>query len=122
MKKAFTILTLLTLTIILSTTFSSCKKDDLENKRTLKQLYKTYKNGEISECQYNGQTVYNAGLNAVDAGSVVYDNDGNEIGNCNYGWGNVDSLCGQLTDCEVIYRIKDNIWGQPAVDKYNLGK
>lgn len=45
-----------------------------------------------------------------------------EIGACNFAWGNVESICGQLTDCEVIYRVKDNIWGKPAVDKYGLGK
>ena len=31
-----------------------------------------------------------------------------------------DSICGQLTECEVGYRVKDNIWGKPAVDKYGL--
>lgn len=100
----------------------SCKKDNIENKQTLDQLYRIYKSGEISECKFNGQTVYSAGLNAGDAGTVIYDKDGKQIGACNYAWGNVDTICNQLTTCEVIYRVNDNIWGQPAVDKYSLGK
>jgi len=122
MKNQIKLFTLLTLILILSIGISSCKKDDFENKQTLKKLYKTYKNGEISECKYNGQTVYSAGLNAYDAGGAVYDKDGKQIGTCNYAWGQPDPICGQLTDCETIYRVKDNIWGQPAVDKYELGK
>lgn len=110
------------LTMILSIGILSCNKNDFENKQTVKKLYKTYKNGEISKCKHNGKTVYSAGLNAYDAGEVVYDKDGDQIGACNFAWGNVDSICGQLTDCEVIYRVKDNIWGKPAVDKYGLGK
>lgn len=110
------------MTVLLSIGIPSCKKDNFENKQTVKQLYNTYKNGEISECKHNGQTVYSAGLNAYDAGGAVYDKDGKQIGSCNFALGNVDSICGQLIDCEVIYRVKDNIWGQPAVDKYGLGK
>ena len=98
--------------------FSSCGKN---NNETLKELYKVYKNGEISECKYNGETVFRAGINAYDAGSVVYDKEGKQIASC-YGWGNDDPICSKLTDCEVIYRVKNNIWGEPAVDKYGLGK
>lgn len=115
-------MTILTMTLMLSIGLSSCKKDDFENKQTLKKLYKTYKNGEITECKHNGETVYGAGLNAYDAGSFVYDKDGKKIGTCNYAFRQVDSICVQVTECEVIYRVKDNIWGQPAVDKYGLGK
>lgn len=117
MKNKTKIFTILILIISLGT--FSCKKDSSAN-GTLKKLYKTYRSGEISECKFNGALVYSAGLNATDAGNQIYDIDGNKIGNCSYGWGNVDSICKQLTDCEVIYRIKDNIWGQPAVDKYGL--
>ena len=98
---------------------NSCKKD--KHEKILKELYKTYENGVISECSYNGETGYSAGLNAYDAGSAVYDEDGNQIGSCNFAWGSVDSICNQLEDCEVVYRIEDNIWGQPAVDKYGIG-
>lgn len=121
MKITINKLILFTLITILLIGISSCKKDDFENKQTLEHLYKTYKNGEIDECKYNGQTVYVAGLNAYDAGSTIFSENGRKIGTCNYGWGPVDSICKQLYDCEVIYRVKGNIWGQPAVDKYGLG-
>lgn len=101
---------------------STSENSGLANGKTLEKLYKAYENGAISECKYNGQTVYSAALNVYDAGSRIYDKEGNAIGSCNYAWGNVDSICSQLMDCEVIYRVKDNIWGQPPVDKYGLGK
>src|SRR5690625_2071687 len=122
MKNHIKIFTLLTMIFILSIGISSCKKDNFENKQTIKELYKTYKNGEISECKHDGQTVYSTGLNAYDAGGAVYNKNGKQIGTCNYAWGQPDPICGQLTECEVIYRVKDNIWGQPAVDKYGLEK
>ena len=100
---------------------TSCKKEKIENHNTLDEMYKIYKDGEIYECQYNGELVYSAGLNAFDAGSVVYDRDGNEIGVCNYAWGQPDEICEELEDCETVYRVENNIWGQPAVDKYGLG-
>ena len=93
-----------------------------ENRDVVKKLYIRYKNGMISKCTYNGQTVYCATLNAYDASSAIYDGKGNEIGRCNYAYNDVDSICRKLTDCEVIYRVKSNIWGDPAVDKYGLNK
>lgn len=122
MKKQIKFLTIFTMTLILSIGFFSCKKDNFENKKTLNKLYKTYKKGEISECKLNGQTVYCAEQNAFDASNEVYDKDGKQVGTCNFAWGKVDYICSQLTDCVTIYRVKDNIWGQPAVDKYGLGK
>ncbi len=115
-------LTVLTWTTMLILGVTCTEKGAFENEKTLKQLYETYKDGQISECKYNGKRVYSACLNAYDAGSVIYDKDGKQIGRCNYAWGKeVDSICKQLTDNEVIYRVKDNIWGLPAVDKYGLG-
>ena len=123
MKKSIQLFSLFTLAMLLFAIVSSCKKDKFKNEQTVKQqLYKTYKNGEISECKYNGQTVYIATLNAYDAGSTIYDKEGKQIGVCNYAWGSVDAICGKTKDCEVIYRVKDNIWGTAAVDKYKIGK
>ncbi len=106
--------------LLLGSTISltSCKKD--ENQTTLNQLYQNYKNGEITECTLNGETVYSGSLNAYDAGTTIYDKDGEVIGSCNYAWNQVDDICNEVTDCEVIYRTSNNIWGQPAVDKYDL--
>ena len=115
MKKTISLFALMIIGCLL--TLTSCKKDKLDNQKTLKELYKTYENGEISKCHKNGKTVYVGRLNAYDAGSSVYDMDGNQIGSCNYAWGKVDPICHELQDCEVIYRVKDNIWGQPEVDK-----
>ncbi len=122
MKDQIKLFTFLTMTLILLIGISSCKKTEFENQETLKELYKIYKNGSISECKYNGQTVYSAGQNAHDVGGAVYDKDGQAIGTCNFAWGKPDTICSQITDCETIYCVKDNIWGQPAIDKYGLGK
>ncbi len=120
MIKQIKLLTTLMMSLMLSIAIISCNKNNFANKKTLQKLYKTYKNGEISECKLKGQTVYSAGLNAYDAGGAVYDKDGNLIGNCNFAWGQVDSICMQVTDCQTIYRVKNNISGKPAVDKYGL--
>ena len=122
MKKTINKFIFLTMISILSFGVSSCDKNSIENKETLKKLYKVYENGKITECKYNGEIVYCGEINAYDAGSVIYNKDGKGIGSCNYAWGNVDDICSQLTDCEVIYRVKKSIWGGVAVDKYGLGK
>jgi len=122
MKNRIKLFTLLTITLIVSIGISSCKKASFEKQQTLKKLYQIYENGSISECKYKGETVYSGGWNAYDAGGAIYDKDGKGIGTCNFAWGKPDTICGQLTDCETVYRVKDNIWRQPAVDKYGLGK
>ena len=110
-----------TLFAVISGFLFSCRSDKAEQYFTLKKLYSTYQNGQISECTLNGQKVYTCIYNAYDDGSVIYNLDGEEIGYCNYAWGAVDSICNELISCEVVYRVKDNIWGQPAVDKYHFG-
>lgn len=121
MKQKINLLCLLTLISIVFISLSSCKKDNFENSKTIRQLYGIYRNGEISECQLNSQTVYCASQNVFDAATLIYDKDGAQIGVCNYAMNNVDSICSQLSDCEVIYRVENSIWGLPAVDKYGLG-
>jgi hypothetical protein len=120
MKKLCNSLLIATFLIII--VLISCKKDKNEAPQVVKDLYATFKNGEIDECSYNGQTVYSAGLNAYDAGSVIYDKNGKIIGNCNYAYGQFDSICGKLQNVVVIYRCKNHITGEPFVDKYGLDK
>ena len=96
---------------------TSCHKD-VPNYKTLKELAKTA--GMISECQLNGETVYDVSLNAYDAGSVIYNSDGEVLGTCNYAWGIPDTICAQLSGCKIIYCVENNIWGEPAVDVYGL--
>jgi len=119
MKQVFPFFTLLMLSCILSLT--SCSKDESINRDTLNELFKIYENGEIIECMQDGNIVYHAGKNAADAGSTIYDYDGNVLGLCNYAWGPVDSMCEVVENCKVIYRVKDNIWGLPAANEYYLG-
>jgi hypothetical protein len=112
----------LTILVLANLLAMGCTKDKETASSTLKILYNMYKSGEIGECQYNGQIVYSAGLNAYDAGTVVYDINGNKIGECNYAWGHPDAICGQIKNCSTIYRCDNNIWGKPFVDKYGLSK
>jgi hypothetical protein len=99
-----------------------CRQAAIDTPAPIKQLYSIYQNGEISVCKYNGELGYSCGLNAYDAGTVVYDKNGKQIGTCNYAFRKVDAMCEKLTDCETVYRVKDNIWKTPAIDKYGLGK
>jgi len=105
---------------LIGISFSCIKNPD--NWSTIKSLHDTYKNGEMSECVLDGEKVYHCALNAYDAGSSIFNAAGDLIGSCNYAWGTPDSICTQLEACEVIYRVKDNIWGLSHVDKYKLGK
>lgn len=99
-----------------------CEKPEIENIQTINKLFEIYQDGEIEKCIYNGEVVYCGGLNAYDAGSSIYDTDGKFIASCNYAWNNVDSICYELKNCETIYRVKNNIWGLPEVNKYKLKK
>lgn len=101
----------------------SCKKENTENRKILNKLYDEYKDGEISICKYNDETIYSAVHNAYHAGSSIFDKNGNLLGTCNYGWGlKADPICKQVTNCKIIYMVKDNIWGQPATNLFKLGQ
>ena len=57
-------------------------------------------------------------MNAYDGGGATYDVKGNMVGS-------YQGFSGQYTgvipeNCTRIYVIKDNIWGFPAVNSYNL--
>ncbi len=108
------------ITVALCAILFACHDDDFPNADTLKVLYKEYKDGGISECTYEGEIVYTAGINAYDAPGIIFNADGEEIGECNYAFNRVDSICYDLQECTTIYMVKDNIWGEDAVDLYGL--
>lgn len=100
----------------------SCEKERSEQAAVLEVLYQTYADGEISECVLEGEKVYTGSQNLVDNPTMVYDQQGNQLAECNYAWGKVDAICEELTNCEVVYRVADHISGNPAVDKYGLAR
>ena len=109
------------LLVVIALLAASCQKESTQT-TTIRNLYQTYKNGSIDECQYQGSTVYCAGLNVYDASALVYDASGKKIATCNYAWGGVDSLCTKLTACKTVYRCHNSITGQPFVDTYGLSR
>ena len=86
----------------------------------LRALHARYKAGSIDQCKHAGKLTYIAGLNAPDAAPSVYDQDGNTMGRCNFAENSVDPICGQLQDCQTVYRCADHITGEPPVDTYGL--
>lgn len=107
---------------VLALTIAGCKKRSTEE-TVVRNLYKLYKNGEISRCYYNGKLVYDCMMNHVDASGEIYDENGNHIATCNFAWGRpTDSVCYQLKNCKTLYRTANSITGQPAVDEYGVGK
>lgn len=79
------------------------------------KLHAQYQNGEIDKCMWKDKATYRCSRNAPDAGSEVYDHQGNRIGRCYYSTRQVDALCEELMDCKTIYRVAKNIWGKPEV-------
>lgn len=99
-----------------------CHKEEQPDISVLKKIYMLYENGEISTCIYKDKIVYKAAFNAYDAGFQLYDSQGNLITDCNVSWGQItEKICDEIISCEVIYRIKNNVWGETAVDTYRLG-
>lgn len=100
----------------------SCKKifkNDKE-KEVLEKLYPDYSEGEILRCSANGKNYYEASLNVFDAPYIIYDENGNKLGECNYFANQLHSLCKELKSCQTLYRCKNHINGQPAINVYNL--
>jgi len=95
-----------------------CRKDH-NAPPIVKLLHSQCANCEIDECHYNGQTIFCTAMMANDAGATLYNSNGEQIGLCNYAWGTVDTLCGQLENCQTLYR-PENAMGLPPADKYGL--
>ena len=108
--------------ILILINFSACKQDNAITKAGIHTIYSNFKNGIILECKLNGQTVYEASENAYDVSTFIFDLQGKKIGECNWAFGKVDSICGQVQNCEIIYRCQNHISGQPFTDKYGLSK
>ena len=87
---------------------------------TLLKLIAEYQDGAVEVCEWNGKTVYSGQINAYDVSSFIYDKTGETIGECNYFAGLISPVCNELNLCDTVWRVKDNIWGQPVVDKYRL--
>jgi hypothetical protein len=84
----------------------------------LKKAYSIYKDGEISECIQDGKTYYTGGINAYDGGGGTFDINGKIVGGCQGFTGKCEGI--MPTNCERIYAVYPNIWGFPAINKYNL--
>ncbi len=115
MKTKLTVILLFT--VVCTIAMSSCKKNNIENYSTLKQLYNQYQYGMITEHKLDGETVYSANTNTTDYATYLYDANGEYIINIGYGSDFDDD---RLTDTEIIYCCENNIWGKPVVDKYGL--
>jgi hypothetical protein len=48
-------------------------------------------------------------------GGGIYDANGKSVASCNYAWSDVEPICEKLENCQAIYRVRNNIWGLPAV-------
>ena len=114
---------ILSLTGFLLFLLMSCKSNSTatqQDNSVLQDLYEVFKEGEISECMLDGEMYYVAAWNAYDAGSEIYDSKGNKVGVCYYSTNQVHDLCDKLVNCEVVYCVENNIWGETPVNKYDL--
>jgi hypothetical protein len=84
----------------------------------LQKAFSIWKDGEISECTEGGATYYTGGINAYDGGGATLDIKGNVVGSCQGFTGHCEGIMSE--QCERIYAVYPNIWGFPAVNKYNL--
>ncbi|HNI43700.1 MAG: hypothetical protein JNM36_19325 [Chitinophagales bacterium] len=122
MKSVFEIWCLITVFVLHIGIIGCHKKQEADYHATAKAIYESNKNSWIEFCTYKKQKVFCVQANAYDAGGVIYDCDKKQLGICSYAWQQVDEICHQLADCETIYIVEDNIWGEPAVDKWELAK
>jgi len=117
-----TIFKLTFIILIIFTCFSACKQDNAITKAGIHTIYYKFKNGIIFECKLNGQTVYEASENAYDVSTFIFDLQGKKIGECNWAFGKVDTICGLVQNCEIVYCCQNHISGQTFTDKYGLSK
>lgn len=104
-------------------TAASCRNGGTEpDAKVPENLVKQFTNGEISSCTLDGDNVYHCRLNANDAGSEIYNTNGDKVATCNAAWGQQpDPECSRLENCDVLYRIENNIWGLAPVNNLDGG-
>jgi hypothetical protein len=86
----------------------------------LQKAFSIWKDGYVAECKVDGKTYYMGGVNAYDGGSGVLDANGKGAGSCEGFSGKCEGVWPESNQCERIYAVYPNIWGYPAVNKYNL--
>lgn len=99
-------------------TMINLEKDTSEITSGLLVAYKNYKNGQISECTEEGKIYYSGTMNTYDGGGHTFDVKGNVVGKYQGFTGKYTGVAPQ--NCERIYVVYPNIWGYPAINKYNL--
>ena len=80
----------------------------------IRDLAAEYKNGMLTRCVIDSAVVYFGAINAPDAGAEAYDIRGKKIGECYFSTNRVDPICEKMYDCQDLYRVSPNIWGQPG--------
>ncbi len=93
---------------------------DVNDETVARELFATFRDGEINRCKLNDKTVWSCGQNAYDAGLQIFDEKGTKIGECLFSTGMVDEICNQIVDCEAVWRQEKNIWGLPGVNLYGF--
>lgn len=120
MKRGILLLSVFCLLCACKSAKETSDKQPAENEagdQVLTTLLETYRNGEILQCDLKGEKVYRCQKNVYDGGSRIFDENGEKICDCLYSTGIFPDECNLTFECKALYRVKGNIWGEPAVNK-----
>ena len=110
---------LIALALILSLSCKSNKNGPTPQQTmeaTAEKLVKLYRNGEVNECLYKSKKVFHCALNAYDAGSEIFNIQGDKIADCYYNNNDeIPRMCEEIEGCNTLYRTAKNIWRRPGV-------
>ena len=98
-------------------TLVSCKKHS-SHLPLLKNMANKY--AMITSCELYGETAFKGRLNTTNSPEFVYNTQGELICECDWSNGNTNTTCLDILKSKVIYCQKDNVWGHPEKDVYNL--